>query len=134
MQNIMGLYVTQGSDQQSGLLGGTPGLVFANQAGSTVGLQTILQIGAQGAAFPMLGSGYGRMIAVEPSFNRSTYPTTAGMAFDLAFMTYHSCYERQPYRVSCTLIANVLARAVRATAAHLRPHVYGQGNFRRCAA
>jgi hypothetical protein len=124
MQNVMALYVMQSNDQQEGLLGPTIGQEFANQAGSTIGLQTLLQIGSISAAFPM--SAYGRIIAAEPSYNRSLYATTTGGGIDLALMTYHGFAARQPFTETVPLQASGITGATRLTSDGLTANGYIQ--------
>ena len=105
--------VETNNDQAEGQLGPDIGIEMVNQAGSTVGLSRGIVFGDNPGAFPM--NAWGTMIGVEPSFNRSTYPTLTGAGIDVGLMTFKSFDYRGPFRVQAPLQATAITGVTRLT-------------------
>jgi hypothetical protein len=122
-QNTFAMFVLTGNDAQEGQMGPSLGLLFAAQANtSAIGLNTLLQIGSTASQFPM--SAFGRIIAIEPSYNRSSSPTVTGSFLDAALMTYHGFVSRQPFTETVSLRASGITSATRLTSDGLAANGY----------
>jgi len=119
IQNGILLLTHQANDQTEGLLGGSYGIKFADQSGSTIGHQVGIVFGDQTAAWPIStgnsSGGPGRLIAAEPSFNNTLYPPTAGGMIDVSIATFHGCIHQEPYHATCALQATGITSATRLT-------------------
>jgi hypothetical protein len=122
LQEVGELFVEQSGDAQEGWLGPAIWHMFANQAGASAGVQTIMQIGEQTAAWPMWATG--RIIAFEPSYSHGSYPVALGSFDDTAFATYHGCKSYGPYTATCGLQATGITSATRLTSDGLAANGY----------
>ena len=86
---------------------------ITSAAGVPVGAQRIFELGDNNFAFPM--APFGTVLAVEPSFNRATFPAVMAAMINAGFATYHACSEYQPYVAKCGLSASGITSATRLT-------------------